>query len=147
METGDRLLYFTLKDQDGHLFDIKDYIGRKKLVIYFYPGDDTPVCTREACAFRDSLTAFSDAGAMVIGINSGTVESHKAFQQKYHLPFTLLSDPGNKVLTLFGVKNLLFLTGRETFLVDLNGIVVFKFRSMLKGTKHVTEMLDYLKEG
>ena len=74
------------------------------MVIYFYPKDESMVCTKEACAFRDSFNEFTKAGAIVIGINAGTVASHKSFQQHYKLPFILLSDPGNKVYMMFGVK-------------------------------------------
>ena len=94
---GDPVPAFTLLDQDGKTFNVKDYIGKKVLVIYFYPKDESMVCTKEACAFRDSFDSFSKAGAMVIGVNGGTVASHKEFQQHYKLPFTLLSDPDNKI--------------------------------------------------
>jgi peroxiredoxin Q/BCP len=122
---GDPVPTFTLMDQDGKTFNIKDYIGKKVLVIYFYPKDESMVCTKEACAFRDSFDAFTKAGAMVIGVNGGTVASHKEFQQHYKLPFTLLSDPDNKIYNQFGVKGKLFFTGRETFVVDLKGKVVY----------------------
>jgi thioredoxin-dependent peroxiredoxin len=145
LNIGEKAPSFTLKDQNGQDFDIDQYIGKKKLVIYFYPKDESMVCTQEACAFRDSFADFSDAGAMVIGINSGSVESHKAFQQKNRLPFTLLSDPENAVLKLFGVKNKLFLTGRETFLVDLSGKIVYKFQALLSGKEHSEKVLDFLK--
>src|ERR1700761_488265 len=124
---GDPVPLFTLKDQHNSNFSIKDYLGKKKLVIYFYPKDESAVCTKEACAFRDSFTQFTDAGALVIGINSGSVESHRSFAEHHNLPFTLLSDPGNRVLKTFGIKGVLFLTGRETFVVDLSGKVAFKF--------------------
>jgi thioredoxin-dependent peroxiredoxin len=136
---------FTLKDQDGNLFSIEDYIGKNKLVIFFYPKDESPVCTKEACAFRDNFEVFQQAGAMVIGISSDSVESHKAFQQHHHLPYTLLSDPDNKVLKQFGIKNVLFLTGRETFVVDLHGNIAFQFRSMLNGKAHIAKTLEFLK--
>ena len=90
LAVGDPVPSFTLMDQDGKAFDMKDYIGKKVLVIYFYPKDESMVCTKEACAFRDSFDSFTKAGAMVIGINGGTVASHKEFQQHYKLPFTLL---------------------------------------------------------
>src|SRR5690606_41655436 len=102
---------FVLKDQNGHEVDIADYIGKEKLVIYFYPKDESPGCTKEACAFRDNFADYTDAGARVIGINSGSVESHKAFAEKHRLAITLLSDTGNRVLKESGVKTVLFLTG------------------------------------
>jgi peroxiredoxin Q/BCP len=140
---GDAIPAFSLKDQSGKDFNMMDYRG-KKLIIYFYPKDESGVCTKEACAFRDSYKYFEDKGAVVIGINSGSVESHRKFAEHHNLRFTLLSDPGNKVLKLFGVKNVLFLSGRETFVVDEGGKVVFKFRSFLNGNAHVVKTLEYL---
>ena len=147
LEVGDDVPHFVLKDQYGHDVDINDYIGQTKLVIYFYPKDESPGCTKEACAFRDSYTDYSDAGATVIGVNSGSVESHRAFAEKYRLPFTLLSDPGNRVLKQFGVKNMLFLTGRETFIIGLDGKVAFKYRAMMNATQHNDQVLAFLKKG
>lgn len=143
IKAGDLIPAFTLKDQFEKDFNVQDYRG-KKLIIYFYPKDESGVCTKEACAFRDSFKYFEDKGAMVIGINSGTVESHKAFATHHNLNFTLLSDPGNKVLKLFGVKNVLFLTGRETFVVDEGGKVVYRYRAFLKGDAHVDKTIEYL---
>src|SRR5215467_14741338 len=90
---GDSIPAFSLYNQDGHLFDSREYIGKKILVIYFYPKDESAVCTKEACAFRDKYEDFVREGAIVVGINGASSESHKKFQQDYHLPFTLLSDP------------------------------------------------------
>lgn len=142
---GDPVPVFALKNQDGKLFDVRDYIGTQILIIYFYPKDESPVCTKQACALRDSYEAFTDANAMVIGINSGSVESHKAFIDNHRLPFTLLSDPDNNVLKSFGVKGFLFLTGRETFVVDIDGKIGYKFSGMLKGKEHAEKVLGYLK--
>lgn len=141
---GNLVPAFILKDQDGNTFSSADYVGKKKMIIYFYPKDESGICTKEACAFRDSYADYQDAGAIVIGINSGKVESHKAFQQHHRLPFTLLSDPDNTVLKSFGIKNVLFLTGRETFVVDLDGEIVFKFRGFLNGSEHSEKVLEFL---
>jgi peroxiredoxin Q/BCP len=141
---GDPVPTFTLMDQDGKTFNIKDYIGKKVLVIYFYPKDESMVCTKEACAFRDSFDAFTKAGAMVIGVNGGTVASHKEFQQHYKLPFTLLSDPDNKIYNQFGVKGKLFFTGRETFVVDLKGKVVYTHEAMMEGKEHSDDALQFV---
>jgi peroxiredoxin Q/BCP len=89
---------------------------------------------------------FNNAGAMVIGINSGTVESHKKFIQNHRLPFTLLSDPGNKVLKLFGVKSKFFISGRETFVIDKTGKVVFTYDSFTKGAAHEKEALQFIEK-
>ncbi|WP_158799687.1 peroxiredoxin [Pedobacter sp. L105] len=144
IKIGDKVPLFVLKDQDGKTFDIKNYIGKQKLVIYFYPKDESSVCTKEACAFRDSFSQYKDAKAMVIGINSGTVESHKSFQKNHNLPFTLLSDPNNEVLKMFGVKSVMTFTGRETFVIDLSGKVVFTYTGFLKGDAHSEKVLAYL---
>ena len=143
---GNKIPAFSLKDQNGKIFNSADYVGKKKLVIYFYPKDESMVCTKEACAFRDSFEEFNRADAMIIGINSGSVASHLAFQKNHKLPFTLLSDPGNKVLKMFGVKDVMFLTGRETFLVDQQGKVVFKFKGMLKGDEPAISVLAFLSK-
>jgi peroxiredoxin Q/BCP len=145
LEIGDTVPSFTLTDQDGKSFNIADHIGKKVLVIYFYPKDESMVCTKEACAFRDSFDAFTKAGAIVIGINGGSVASHKEFQQHYKLPFTLLSDPGNKVYDRFGVKNKLFMSGRETFVIDLKGKVVYSHEAMLQGKEHADDALAFIK--
>jgi peroxiredoxin Q/BCP len=145
LTVGDKAPVFSLQDQNGKTFNIADHIGKQMLVIYFYPKDESMVCTKQACAFRDSFDEFTKAGAMVIGINGGTVASHKAFADHYKLPFTLLSDPGNKVYNLFGVKGKLFLSGRETFVVDRTGKVVYQYDSMLEGKQHAIDALSYVK--
>ena len=142
---GDPVPRFSLLDQNGEVFSIAKYLGRKKLVIYFYPKDESSICTKEACAFRDSYQEFKEAGAMVIGINSGTVESHRHFAAKHRLNFTLLSDPGNQVLRKFGIRNLLFFTGRETFVVGLSGRIQLRYRGFLNGEAHVHATLDLLQ--
>jgi len=142
---GDNVPSFTLLDQDGKTFNVRDYIGKKVLVIYFYPKDESMVCTKEACAFRDSFDAFTKAGAMVIGVNGGTVASHKEFQQHYKLPFTLLSDPNNKIYNLFGVKGKMFFSGRETFVIDLKGKIAYTHEAMLQGKEHADDALEFIK--
>jgi len=146
---GDDVPECSLKDQDGKTFNLADVLGKKKLVIFFYPKDESPVCTKEACAFRDAYEKYKDADAMVIGINNGTVESHKAFAKKNRLPFTLLSDPDNVVLNKFGVKeqdfgNNVKVSGRETFVIGLDGTIVYSFRDFMKGDEHSQQVLNYL---
>ena len=145
LEAGDSIPAFSLQDQDGNTFNSKDYSGKNILVIYFYPKDESSVCTKEACSFRDNYADFTNAGAIVIGINQAPVETHKKFRLHHNLPFILLSDPGNKVLKLFGVKNKFFLTGRETFVVDKSGKIVFRFDSFTKGKEHQEEALRFIK--
>lgn len=145
LTTGDAVPSFSLTDQSGKTFKTADYVGKKVLVIYFYPKDESMVCTKEACAFRDSFDQFTKAGAMVIGINGGTVASHKAFANHYKLPFTLLSDPDNKVYNLFGVKKKFFMSGRETFVIDLHGKIVYTHEAMLQGKEHADDALAFIK--
>lgn len=148
IEVGSHLPQFALPDQNGNLFSISSVIGKKNLVIYFYPKDDTPGCTAEACSFRDSFEVFNEEDAMIIGISGQSVESHKKFAAKYHLSFTLLSDEGNKVRELFGVPvNFLGLVaGRVTYVADKTGTVIYIFNSQKNATKHVDEALRVLRE-
>jgi len=145
LKIGDKIPNFSLQDHNGKTFNSVTDLEGVTSVIYFYPKDESGVCTKEACAFRDSYQDFTAAGIQVIGINSAGIESHKQFAQKNNLPFRLLSDPGNKVIKQFGVKNALFLTGRETFVVNDKGIVVHKFRDFFKGEAHAQEVLQFLK--
>ncbi|MFM2378316.1 MAG: hypothetical protein RLZZ143_894 [Cyanobacteriota bacterium] len=146
IKVGDRVPNFSLPSQIGATVNIGDLIGKKSLVIYFYPKDDTPGCTAESCAFRDSYEVFTDAGAEVIGISGDSPQSHQQFAQKYNLPFTLLSDTDNRVRKLFGVPSTLFvLPGRVTYIIDKEGIVRHIFDSMLDFKAHVTESLNTIK--
>ncbi|MDY7049432.1 MAG: peroxiredoxin [Microcystis panniformis WG22] len=146
IKVGDRVPNFSLPSQTGTTVNISDLIGKKSLVIYFYPKDDTPGCTAESCAFRDSYEVFTDAGAEVIGISADSPQSHQQFAQKYNLPFTLLSDSDNRVRKLFGVPSTLFvLPGRVTYIIDKEGIVRHIFDSMLDFKAHVTESLNTIK--
>jgi peroxiredoxin Q/BCP len=142
---GDTMPAFSLTDQNGKTFNSADLVGKSILVIYFYPKDESMVCTKEACSFRDSFNDFTNAGAKVIGINGGTVASHKEFSDHYKLPFILLSDPGNKVYAMFGVKDKMFMTGRETFIIDLHGKVAFAYEAMMQGKKHADDALAFVK--
>jgi len=144
LKPGDTAPFFSLKDQNDSLFNSKDYLGRKILVVYFYPKDESPVCTKESCSFRDSYEEYVKAGAMVVGINAGTVASHKQFRENHQLPFTLLSDPGNVVLKNFAVKNKWMFTGRETFVIDQSGKILFTFNSFTKGAAHNQSVIQYL---
>jgi peroxiredoxin Q/BCP len=148
LKQGEKAPDFTLMDQNGKPFKLAKYVGKKKVVIFFYPKDESPVCTKEACAFRDAYAKYNDANALVIGINNGTVASHKAFATKEHLPFTLLSDPDNKVLSSYGVKEQAFgemkVSGRETFVIGLDGNVAYSFRDFMKGDEHSKQVLSYL---
>jgi thioredoxin-dependent peroxiredoxin len=146
LKVGDTVPVFSLRDQNDSLFNSGDFIGNKILVIFFYPKDESSVCTKEACSFRDNHSDFTKAGAMVIGINSGTVESHRSFIKNHQLPYTILSDPDNKVLKLFGVKKKFFISGRETFVIDKTGKIVFTYDSFINGAAHEKEALAFVKK-
>lgn len=147
MEIGDPLPNFKLSDQDGNDFVSADYLGQGPMVIYFYPKNFTPGCTREACGFRDSFEDFTDLGARVIGISSDSLESHQRFANRYRLPFTLLSDSSNQVRRLFGVKKGLMgmLPGRETFIFDTDGNLLYRFDS-IAADPHIRKALKILKK-
>jgi thioredoxin-dependent peroxiredoxin len=148
IRTGDYIPEFTLADQNGNMFDIKTVLGKKNLVIYFYPKDDSPGCTKEACSFRDQFEVFTEANSVIIGISGQSVESHKKFADKYRLSFTLLSDTGNKIRKMFGVptNGLGLLPGRVTYIIDRSGKVVYIFNSQTQATRHVDEALRILKK-
>ena len=148
IKVGSTIPAFTLPDQNGKMFDINSVLGKKNLVIYFYPKDDSPGCTAQACSFRDQFEVFTEADAVIIGISSQSVTSHKAFAEKHRLSFTLLSDEGNKIRKKFGVPtNLLgLLPGRVTYVADKTGKVIYTFNSQLQTEKHVDEALRVLKK-
>jgi thioredoxin-dependent peroxiredoxin len=143
IQIGDNIPAFTLKDQTGKDFDISTLIGRKKLVIFFYPQDGSLNCTREACYFRDLSDVFDKADAVLIGISGQSVESHKEFAEKNHLKYTLLSDNENKVRKLFGVPGRIFglIPGRVTYVADRSGKVVYIFDSQTEAQRHADEAL------
>lgn len=144
---GSKVPTFELKNQYGELFSLDSVIGKKNLVIYFYPKDDTPGCTKEACSFRDQFAVFADADAMIIGISAQSVQSHLAFAEKHRLNYLLLSDTDNKVRNLFGVPSNLFglIPGRVTYIVDKKGDVVYIFNSQMNAERHVDEALRILQ--
>lgn len=147
LQIGDSAPPFELKNQEGLPVNISDLLGSKALVIYFYPKNFTPGCTAQACSFRDQYQDFKDAGALVLGISTDNVASHKRFQQKHKLPFDTLSDPRGKVRKKYGVKSELLglLPGRETFVISKKGIIEMRFNSML-AAKHIPKALKIVRE-
>lgn len=145
---GSAIPSFELEDQHGKLFQLDSVLGKKNLVIYFYPKDDSPGCTKEACAFRDQFSVFEEVNALIIGISAQSVESHLNFAKKYRLNYTLLSDTDNKVRQLFGVPTNLFglISGRVTYVINKEGKVSFMFNSQIQAEKHVEEALRILQE-
>lgn len=147
MKIGEEVPQLQLKDQDGNIFKFSELKGKKSFVVYFYPKDFTPGCTKEACSFRDSYEEFKDLGAEVIGISADSSSSHSKFANKYDLPYIFLSDPDKKARQAFGVKpNLLgLIPGRETFVFDKDGKLLHKFNSM-NAKRHMPEALTVLKK-
>ncbi len=138
---------FDLPDQDGVRHTLREYAG-KWLVLYFYPKDDTPGCTREACAFRDDMHKLKESGAQVVGISVDDSRSHAAFAQKYHLPFTLLADDSAEVAARYGALlnlGLFKVAKRYTFLIDPQGKVA-KVYVKVETSKHSQEIIDDLKQ-
>jgi len=148
IEIGSTVPSFSLKDQYNQTFNLDSVLGKKNLVIYFYPKDDSPGCTKEACSFRDQFEVFADADAMIIGISDQSVESHLEFAKKHRLNYTLLSDFEKKVRKLLGVPTNFFgmIPGRVTYIINKEGKVVYLFNSQVQAEKHVDEALRILQE-
>ncbi len=146
IKVGDKIPKFSAIDTNGNSFESDTIVGKKSLVIYFYPKDDTPGCTIQACSFRDQYEDFKALGAEVIGVSSDSVKSHQKFAKQYRLPFTLLSDSDKKLRKLFGVPNDLLglIPGRVTYVADKNGIIQLVFNSM-SGKIHIEKALEILK--
>ncbi|MBO4873489.1 MAG: thioredoxin-dependent thiol peroxidase [Lachnospiraceae bacterium] len=149
LNVGDKAPDFTLPDKDGNPVSLSDFIG-KKVVLYFYPKDNTPGCTRQACAFAGSFAGFREKNAAVIGVSRDSAASHQKFAEKYSLPFVLLSDPERKVIEAYGVwqekKNygkVSFGVVRTTYLIDENGIIE-TVMPKVKPDTNAEEILAYL---
>lgn len=147
LKVGDKIPNFTAVDTNGNTFESNSIIGKKPVVIYFYPKDDTPGCTAQACSFRNQYEDFTDLGAEVIGISSDTLASHQKFVKQHKLPFILLSDFNKKIRNAFGVPSGLFglIPGRVTYVADKNGIIKLIFDNSLMATKHIPIALAAIK--
>ena len=150
LEKGTKAPDFTLFDKDESAVKLSDHLG-KKIVLYFYPRDNTPGCTRQACAFAENFEEFKNLDVTVIGISKDSTASHIKFAEKYNLPFILLSDPEHEVIEAFGAwqekKNygkVSFGTVRSTFVIDENGIIE-KVMPKVKPDTNAAEILEYLK--
>ena len=147
IQAGDKAPDFTLPSQSGEPVRLHDRLGERVVVLYFYPKDDTPGCTAEACAFRDSYEVFTGAGAQVIGISSDPVGKHAAFAGRHKLPFTLLSDQGGHVRKNYGVPAVLgLLPGRVTYVIDREGAVRHVFNSMTHIGQHINSALEVVRQ-
>jgi peroxiredoxin Q/BCP len=138
---------FELSDQDNQLHSLEDYRSQW-VVLYFYPKDETPGCTKEACEFRDNIFAFRDLNAQILGVSLDDVESHKAFSENHGLPFPLLADPDGDTSTAYGVKTRMFgmtVAKRQTFIIGPDGVIA-KHYEKVKPDEHSAEVLADLKE-
>jgi peroxiredoxin Q/BCP len=146
LAVGEHAPDFFLASNRGQPVRLSEFANRKAVVLYFYPKDDTPACTVEACGFRDAYEQFRDAGAEVVGVSSDDFEAHRRFAEKYELPFLLLSDPGGKVRERYGVKPTMWvLPGRATFVIDKGGIIRHRFASQIQVGRHIEEALAVVK--
>lgn len=146
VQVGDFAPDFTLSDQSGGSFHFADVLGKKNVVLYFYPKDNTRGCTAEACSFRDNYADLQHADTEVIGVSGDSVDSHQQFASRYQLPFTLLSDSAGELRKLYGVPSTFgLLPGRVTYVIDCQGIVRHVFSSQFAAAKHVSEALKALE--
>jgi peroxiredoxin Q/BCP len=147
VKVGDKAPDFTLPSQMDDNVTLSEFLGKKNIVLYFYPKDETPGCTREACTFRDSYEELTNLGAEVLGVSGQSVMSHKSFATHYGLPFILLSDVGNKVRKLYDVPSTMgLIPGRVTYIIDKQGIVRHIFSSQTQAERHVEEAKKTLRE-
>jgi peroxiredoxin Q/BCP len=136
---------FEARDQHGALVRLADFQGKSAVVLYFYPKDDTPGCTAQACSLRDGFSALQAAGAVILGVSADTTESHKAFAEKFHLPFSLLADPDRRIIEASGVKMpLLGMARRVTILIDRQGTIRKVIRDV-RTKDHDQQVLALLK--
>ena len=146
LKVGDMAPEVTLNTQDGRPFRLSSLHGKDPAVIYFYPKDDTPVCTAEACAFRDNHAEFLGLGAAVVGISDDDADSHRRFAAAHELPFLLLSDPEGAARAAFGLRTLLGFKARATFVIDRKGVVRAVISDRLSARRHVREALAALRD-
>ncbi|MCH8850264.1 MAG: peroxiredoxin [Chloroflexi bacterium] len=131
---------------DGEAFSLAGFRGKKNVVLYFYPKDFTPGCTKEACAFRDSYDEVEQYDAVVVGVSTDSTESHKAFREKHELPFPLIPDPDKRIVKLYEAKGLLgLMTARMTYVIDKEGTIRKALRHDFAVGKHLPAVIDALK--
>ena len=147
IEVGDAAPDFSLPAHTGEMISLADYRGRNAVVLFFYPKDNTTVCTKEACGFRDAYEDFVAAGAVVIGVSSDSAASHEQFAQDHRLPYVLLSDTDGALRAAYGVaKSLIILPGRVTYVIDREGVVQHIFSGMFAADRHVREALEVVRQ-
>ncbi len=144
IKVGDKAPLFEGITDSGEKISISDQIGKKNVILYFYPKDDTPGCTKEACGFRDNWEKILSMDASVVGVSAQSVESHKEFKKKHSLPFPLVSDQDGEIRKLYGATGFL-IPPRVTFVIDKEGIVRYVLNSQLNITKHLSDALATLE--
>ncbi|AFZ69963.1 Peroxiredoxin [Caldisphaera lagunensis DSM 15908] len=144
VKVGDKAPVFEGIDDSGNKFSLKDFLGKYNIVVYFYPKDDTPGCTKEACSFRDNWDLLKNLDTIVIGVSSDDIDSHKNFKKKYSLPFILISDKDKKIRKLYGADSFL-IPSRITYLINKEGIITLIYKNQLNPQSHVIEVLNKLK--
>ncbi len=146
LRVGDPAPDFTAVTQAGETISLSAFRGQKTVVLFFYPRDETPICTREACAFRDAYEQFLEAGAVVIGVSGDSPDSQRSFAASHRLPFPLISDADGSLRQAFGVRRTLgILPGRVTFVIDRQGIVRLTFSAQLASTQHMEQALEAVR--
>lgn len=146
IDVGDQAPEFEVATHDGQQIRLSDFRDEKVVVLFFYPKDGTPMCTKEACAFRDAYDDFAEAGAVVIGVSADSGEKHRGFAANHRLPFHLVSDAGGSLRKAFGVpKTMGFLPGRVTYVIDKAGAVRLVFNSQMSTDGHVEEALKVVR--
>jgi peroxiredoxin Q/BCP len=144
LKVGDKAPDFSLQTDEGKTVSLSDFEGKSNIILYFYPKDETPGCTKEACNFRDNIEQFNELGAKVLGVSVDNVDSHKSFKEKDNLNFTLLADPDKKVTKEYGVLNKFGVASRVTFVIDKQGVIKKIYEKVDPATNY-KELLDYLK--
>ncbi|HLT39630.1 MAG TPA: peroxiredoxin [Enhygromyxa sp.] len=148
LRVGQQAPEFETITHKGETISLAKLRGDKAVVLYFYPKDETPGCTAEACSFRDAYEDFTDAGAVVIGVSSDSLDKHRAFAAKHGLPFTLASDADGALRRTYGVnKSMGVLPGRVTYVIDPEGVVREVFSSQMRVKQHVATALAAIKAG
>ncbi len=147
LKVGDTVAHFIAIDSNGKMFDSLNFIGKKIIVLYFYPKDNTAICTAQACSFRDRYQEFQDLGAEVIGVSADDSASHLVFANEHKLPFTLLSDQDGAVKSIFGFQKSLFglLPARITYVINKQGVITMIFNNLLGG-QHIVRALEQVKK-
>lgn len=147
LDIGDKVPPFTLPDQDGKPFKLDEALAKGPVVLFFYPKDGTPGCTKEACSFRDATADFAEAGAVIAGVSSDSVASHRRFADEHGLSYPLLSDEGGALRKKLGVPRSMLglMDGRVTYVIDAQGVLRHRFDSMLGASKHVNEALTTVR--